>query len=156
MLFLHAERWQWHNDDPDYDGYAVLSRLQLPYLRTEGYVNLRCAWVLGCPGEIRPLQDSTDLIEGTDTGRTYKKAFEELLPDEPIPTVVGVSCCAQFGASRDTIRKRRREEYIGFREWLSKTELEDATSGRVFEYMWHSKSSRQTKHNLTPITHLEV
>lgn len=54
ILFIHAERFQWHNDDPDYDGLPLLRKLRIPYLQREGYVNLRCVWVIGCPSEIKP------------------------------------------------------------------------------------------------------
>jgi hypothetical protein len=47
ILFHHANKWQWHNDDPLYDGVRVLSRLQVPYIEQQGYVNLRCVWTLG-------------------------------------------------------------------------------------------------------------
>lgn len=48
-IFSHANRYQWHNDDPLYDGKMLLSRLQLPYVLEQGYVSLRCVWTLGCP-----------------------------------------------------------------------------------------------------------
>lgn len=98
MLFLHAERWQWHNDDPDYDSYAVLSRLQLSYLGEEGYASLRCIWVLSCPTEISPFADAANQEAHKSTSLAYKKAFEELLPGEPIPVSVGVT--------RDAVRQR--------------------------------------------------
>ena len=137
-LFIHAVRFQWHNDDPDYDGYAVLHKLQLPYLREQGYVNLRCVWTLGCPEEIQPLVDS-DPSGNRIAAWTYKRAFEELFPGDTVPDAVGVSCCAQFGVTRETIRRRPREDYFRFREWLLSTELNDDASGRVMEYSWHSE-----------------
>ena len=57
ILFIHPNRYQWHNDDPDYDGLPMLRRLQLPFLEEQGYVNIRCAWSLGCPAEIKPLAE---------------------------------------------------------------------------------------------------
>ena len=80
-----------------------------------------------------------DPADSKTAGRVYKEAFEKLFPGETVPTVVGVSCCAQFGATRETIQRRPRQDYVGFREWLLSTELDDATSGRVFEYSWHGK-----------------
>lgn len=149
-VFAHAARFAWHNDDPDYDGLATFRNLQLDYVRSSGYVNLRCVWILGCPGEIRPERDA---LEGSyqevmpdvgrrktpDTKRVYKQAFQELMPGVEMPALVAVSCCSQFAVSRDTIRLRPREDYIRWRKWLLETELTDDLSGRVLEYTWHSK-----------------
>lgn len=139
MLFLHASRWQWHNDDPDYDGYAVLQKLQLDHIRRSGYVSLRCVWVLGCPVEIRPLEVNANLRENENAATAYKKAFQSLFPGKDVPEKIGVTCCAQFAATRETVRQRAKQEYIGYRDWLLSTELEDGISGRIFEYSWHSK-----------------
>ena len=138
VIFLHAERYQWHNDDPLYDGARTLSRLQLTYILEQGYVNLRCVWTLGCPHEIHPLDHPADEI----TSET--RAFKELFPDAPIPESIGVSCCAQFAVSKATILQRPREEYERYRRWLLETDLEDGLSGRVLEYSWHSEKAYVT------------
>jgi len=141
VLFIHPNRYQWHNDDPDYDGLPMLRHFQLPYLEKEGYVNIRCAWSLGCPNEIKPLAEAGEHREAVHAGGQYKKAFESLFPGEKVPDAVGVSCCAQFAATRDKIRERSKEQYEKYRDWILGTELGDAISGRVFEYSWHSKST---------------
>lgn len=139
-IFLHAERYQWHNDDPLYDGARTLSRLQLTYILEQGYVNLRCVWTLGCPHEIHPLDHPADEITSeTHADQVYAAAFKELFPDAPIPESIGVSCCAQFAVSKATILQRPREEYERYRRWLLETDLEDGLSGRVLEYSWHSE-----------------
>lgn len=69
----------------------------------------------------------------------YRRAFEELFPGQEAPSEVGVPCCSQFGVTRETVRLRPKEEYVWFREWLLNTDIEDAISGRVFEYAWHSR-----------------
>lgn len=76
-----------------------------------------------------------------ETAKTsYAAAYAELFPDMmPVPEEVGVSCCAQFGVTREAVRRRPRKDYIRYRDWLVQTELSDDTSGRVFEYSWHSK-----------------
>lgn len=143
MLFHHAERFQWHNDDPDYDALQLLKRFRVAHLQAQGYINLRCAWVLGCPVEIRPQADALTAPE--DNGiphakHIYGQAFAELFPGAPLPDEVGVPCCSQFGVTRETIRARPRDDYVRFRKWLTATPLDDAISGRVFEYGWHSMS----------------
>jgi hypothetical protein len=143
---MHASRFQWHNDNPDYDSYWSLRHLNLGLVKEAGYVNLRCVWVLGCPSEIRPFEDeaaSASKKEDDDvaTKDVFKKAFQELLPELEVPSVVGVSCCSQFAVTRETIRRRPRSDYIRFQQWLISTALEDGLSGRVLEYMWHSESA---------------
>lgn len=55
----------------------------------------------------------------------------------PVPTEVATPCCGQFAVARWQVLKREKSEYERYRKWLMETELEDAESGRVFEYMWH-------------------
>jgi hypothetical protein len=152
VLFMHASRFAWHNDDPDYDALPSLRRFQLPYLMEQGYVNLRCVWVIGCPAEIQPASDEvagqTLKIENArkeekeqemlQAKHIYKQSFEELLPGVAVPDVVAVSCCSQFGVTRETIRSRPRDDYVRYRDWLLATPLDDALNGRVFEFAWHS------------------
>lgn len=139
IVFLHAERFQWHNDNPDYDGVQLLQNFQFAYLEEEGYVNLRCVWVLGCPAELHPLEDAATGEQHKDqaTGEIFRQAFGELLKDEPVPTEIGVSCCAQFAVTKNTIQHRSRDDYVRFREWLLATPFQDELSGRFFEYSWH-------------------
>jgi hypothetical protein len=141
VLFIHPNRYQWHNDDPDYDGLPMLRHFQLPYLEQEGYVNIRCAWSLGCPSEIKPLEEEGEHREAVHAGGDYKEAFQTLFPSQPVPSAVGVSCCAQFAATRAKIRERKKSEYERYRQWIVDTDLTDSISGRVMEYSWHSKLS---------------
>lgn len=136
MLFIHSQRYQWHNDDPYYDGVPPLQNFQVPYLQQQGYVNLRCVWTLGCPTEIHPLTDTHR--DAVHAGEYFKTGFMELFPGVPIPEEVGVSCCAQFGVSRSKVLERPRSDYERFRTWLVNTPLPDELSGRIMEYSWHS------------------
>jgi hypothetical protein len=140
ILFLHAERYQWHNDDPDYDGLSILRKFRFSYLQEKGYLNLRCVWVLGCPNEIRPLTDAVDAAHTQPhAGHFYKQAFEVIFPGRDIPMAVGVSCCAQFAATKEKIQEQPVEYYERIRNLLLRTTLEDSISGRIMEYSWHSK-----------------
>ncbi|KAJ9302949.1 hypothetical protein DTO271G3_323 [Paecilomyces variotii] len=135
MLFIHSLRYQWHNDDPYYDGVPMLRNFQIPYLEAQGYVNLRCVWNLGCPSEIRPFHDTHR--EDVHAGEYFKTGFMELFPESEVPEVVGVSCCAQFGVTKWKIRERPKSDYEHFRNWLKTTDLTDELSGRIMEYSWH-------------------
>ena len=124
----------------------VLARLNFSHVQAVGYANLRCVWVLGCPDEIHPARDALLAAakspkEPVATKDIFEQALKELLPGLDVPEVVGVTCCAQFAVSRDAIRRRPREDYIAFRDWLIQTPLTDDLSGRVLEYAWHSSYS---------------
>lgn len=146
-IFLHPNQYQWHNDDPFYDGASVLSRLNLAYVRVQGYVNLRCSWSPGCPVEIRPkveaeARDSTSDPNSNEAraGAFYKQAYEGLFPGAWVPDSIGAPCCAQFAVSSSKIRERSLSDYHWFRDWLIETSLNDDLSGRILEYTWHSES----------------
>lgn len=136
MLFIHSQRYQWHNDDPYYDGVPMISKVQTSYIEEKGYVNLRCTWVLGCPDEIHPFTDTHR--EDLHAGEYFKTGFMELFSGAKVPEVVGVSCCAQFGVSRWKVWERPKSDYEHFRKWLIQTPLKDELSGRIMEYSWHS------------------
>ncbi|KAI1332457.1 hypothetical protein F5Y16DRAFT_420518 [Xylariaceae sp. FL0255] len=136
-----------HNDDPNYDALPALSNLQIPYLQEAGYVNLRCAWVIGCPAEIRPMFDEERTHDAEPmTKHIYRKAFEDLFPDLSVPDIVAVSCCSQFAVSRETIQRRPKNEYMFFRRWLLDTPLADDLTGRVFEFSWHIIFGKEPVH----------
>ncbi|THY85483.1 hypothetical protein D6C95_07865, partial [Aureobasidium pullulans] len=140
VIFLHAKRYQWHNDDPLYDNARVLSRLQLDYVQRQGYVNLRCSWRPGCPSEIKPLKDALGPLSneyGIRTAPLYARAFKQLFPELEVPADVGVPCCAQFAVTKARIQQRSKDNYKTLRQWLLDTDLGDNITGRLFEYMWH-------------------
>ncbi|KAH8787456.1 hypothetical protein F5882DRAFT_112436 [Hyaloscypha sp. PMI_1271] len=150
MVFMHSERYQWHNDDPIYDGVTLLQSLQLPYLISQGYTNLRCVWTLGCPAELKltelPQEAPSDPKSAKTTEFAYPAAFKALFPGEDLPDVVGVACCAQFALTRQKIRERPISDYHRYRNWIMNTHLEDHVSGRVLEYSWHIIFGRPAVH----------
>jgi hypothetical protein len=143
-IFSHADRYQWHNDDPLYDGARMLSHLQLPYVLEKGYVSLRCSWHYGCPSEIRPYEHGDEPAPGPEKYFTedvkpwfYKPAFETMFPGTPVPEVIGAGCCSQFAVSASKILERPLADYERVRRWLIETDLPDNVSGRLMEYIWH-------------------
>jgi Protein of unknown function (DUF3431) len=139
VVFTHSLQYQWHNDDPNRDGATVLSRLQLPYVLSQGYVNLRCTWVIGCPGEIRLNNSRSEFPTEVSFGEEFTKLFREKSEKGEVPEVVGVGCCAQFAVTAAKVQEKPRSEYVRVRDWIINTPLEDAVSGRIMEYSWHSK-----------------
>ncbi|KAJ5182437.1 Protein of unknown function DUF3431 [Penicillium capsulatum] len=139
VVFLHGGRYQWHNDNPLYDSVVSIKHLNPDYVREAGYVNLRCAWAIGCPAELEParyLRDRPD-DPGHPTAVAFPDAFRDLFPGQDMPETVGVPCCSQFAVSRDKVHERDREEYVRLRQWLMETPLDAGVSGRIMEYAWH-------------------
>lgn len=139
IAFLHFHRWGWptgwHTDAPNYDNVLSMRTLQIDFIQKSGYANLRCLFVPGCPAEIQPFRDPP--IEDKPHEIAFAKAWRELLGDVSVPEVVATPCCSQFAVSKQQVLKRPKAEYVHFRKWLLDTPLDDFTSGRIFEYLWH-------------------
>ncbi|KAF2141642.1 uncharacterized protein K452DRAFT_287592 [Aplosporella prunicola CBS 121167] len=134
-LFMHSHRLAWHNNDAlDLDAVEMVRRLNRNRVLREGYMNLRCHWTPGCPDWMHPGE-----IEDDATKREQKllaKAWSELFPLDPIPDVLAQPCCSQFALSRDRIRSIPVQRFTAYRDWLLRSPLDDALSGRIWEYMW--------------------
>ena len=163
MAFLHSHASgflsAWHTDTPLHSNIHALHALQIPFVQQNGYVNLRCNWNPGCEKRHRKNKHITpsvytDIFSNTSTSITNLTSAstssnessnvdsstidsEAELKARFIPTEVGVACCAQFAVSREQVHQRPWTDYERFREWVTDTELNDAKSGRVFEYLWH-------------------
>ncbi|KAG5294532.1 DUF3431 superfamily domain-containing protein [Histoplasma ohiense] len=138
MIFMHSNRYQWHNDDPIYDAVPIIQSLRLPHVYKVGYAPLRCTWIPGCPAELHPLNPTDTGPEDRQRSEVeYAAAFEKMLPNTPVPPVVGAPCSSQFAVTKNQVMKRSKESYELIRRWVMETDLPDAVCGRVMEYMWH-------------------
>jgi len=134
-IFMHSHRYAWHNNDLlNFDAAEMIKRLSSERVQREGYMNLRCHWIPGCPNWMHPGVMEADVNKQEET--VLAQAWAEIFPDRPIPEVLAQPCCAQFALSRARIRATAREQYQFYREWLMRTDLDDQISGRVFEYLW--------------------
>ncbi|KAH1711141.1 hypothetical protein KXX35_006660 [Aspergillus fumigatus] len=124
IAFLHSHRagffMAWHVDAPLHDNVAAMRALQLDFVQRNGYVNLRCNWNPGCRAADRLNRHVTE----------QQKFLAK-------PKEIGAACCAQFAVSREQVLQRPREDYIRFRQWVIDTDKDDASSGRVMEFLWH-------------------
>ncbi|KAK2875152.1 hypothetical protein FQN49_001736 [Arthroderma sp. PD_2] len=144
IAFLHSHRAgflkAWHVDAPLHDNAIAMQSLQTDFVKENGYVNLRCMRNLGCesPGRHPLITPEVwgQLFNGT-MQRTSDNTGKVMRSVIPVPEIVMAACCAQFAVSREQIRLRPLEDYVHFRQWLFDTSLNDASSGRVFEYLWH-------------------
>lgn len=136
IAFMHSHQFAWHNDDLfGQNAAGLLRRLNPARVVREGYMNLRCNWGPGCPDWMHPgaLEENASKQEEIMLAR----AWGEIFPDDPIPSVLAQPCCAQFAVSRDRILAIPKARFVFYRDWILRTELSDYISGRVWEYLWH-------------------
>jgi Protein of unknown function (DUF3431) len=122
------------------DGVPMMQNLQIPYVQSQGYVNLRCVWTLGCPAELHFEANKTQphwLFRQHEI--QFPSVWSKLFPDTELPQIIGQPCCAQFAVTREVVKSRALADYKRYRDWLIETDMYDINSGRVFEYIWHSK-----------------
>lgn len=157
IAFLHAHRggffMAWHVDAPLHDNVAAMRSLQLDFVQQNGYVNLRCNWNPGCKEAHRINRHVTETVwqevfEGTSTPPLNGTVSASLAANGaldaareqkflPKPKEIGAACCAQFAVSREQVHRRPQEDYIKFRQWIIDTDRDDASSGRIMEFLWH-------------------
>jgi hypothetical protein len=134
-VFMHSHQNAWHNDALfNGDAANLLRRLNLNRVIREGYMNTRCGFGPGCPAWMHPGAVEEDETKQEET--MLARAWGELFPDEPIPSVLAQPCCAQFALSRDRIRSIPRARFVFYRDWLLSTDLSDYITGRIWEYLW--------------------
>ena len=123
----------------DYNNLETIKTLDLEYVRGKGYANLRCMTNPGCPAEIQPFRpDGERDWKLRPQEAAMAGAWKELFGNETeVPWVIATPCCAQFAVSKEQVLKRKKEEYERYLWWLYGTPLNDFTSGRIFEYLWH-------------------
>lgn len=135
ITFLHPHRdgflSSWHTDTALHSNVDALRSLNLSFVESEGYVNLRCNWNPGCMEHDRDNQHITpeiwvDVFAKTSTPQSVA----------PYPGQIAQTCCAQFAVSREAVRRRPQADYERMREWLLGTEFTDRKSGRVMEFLW--------------------
>ncbi|KAF2654198.1 hypothetical protein K491DRAFT_632445 [Lophiostoma macrostomum CBS 122681] len=124
-------------NDIAFDNVATIKALRIPYVQQTGYANLRCIQHPGCPAGLRPLRTPSLFSPMSPQERAMPAAWFELFGNHDVPEVLAAACCAQFAVSRDAVRKRGKAEYERFLWWLLDTPLDDYTSGRIFEFLWH-------------------
>ncbi|KAG9568624.1 hypothetical protein KCU71_g1482, partial [Aureobasidium melanogenum] len=139
VAFVHSHEFGWlkgwHTDAKKHSNVESLNSLNVGFVQRNGYANLRCLPNPGCPDEMQPFREPKD--ESKTTEAVFAAAWREIFDNDDVPEVVGVACCAQFAVSKQQILQRTKEEYLRMHAWLMSTELDDQTSGRVFEYLWH-------------------
>lgn len=166
VAFLHSHRsgffTAWHVDTPLHDNVYAMRHLQLDYVKERGYVNLRCNNNPGCKQPRRPNphfagnvwtqvmgNTSTPALSQHPMSPAAQEVFSTTEDKERLETAtprLWTACCAQFAVSREQIYQRPIEDYINIRQWVVDTEMSDAKSGRVMEYLWHVIFGQEAVH----------
>ncbi|KEF59524.1 uncharacterized protein A1O9_04368 [Exophiala aquamarina CBS 119918] len=134
-IFMHSHRYAWHNDDLlNFDAAEMIKRLSSERVLRNGYMNMRCHWMPGCPEWIHPAEVEPDKEKLEQS--MIADAWAELFPGKEIPRVLAQPCCSQFALSRDRIQSMPKETYEHYRAWLLRSPIRDTMSGRIFEYIW--------------------
>ncbi|CAI6336924.1 unnamed protein product [Periconia digitata] len=146
-IFIHAHSITWHNNILlDLSTPMTIQRLQDDRVWRQGFMNLRCHLEPGCPSIF--LNQTTSNVghkEKPSDEMFRPETFKELFPGHKVPPVLSEPCCAQFAVSRDRVKDNPRKTYEHLRAWLLATPLDDASSGRVFEYVWQYLFTRNAE-----------
>jgi Protein of unknown function (DUF3431) len=163
-VFVHGARFQWHNDEPQYDNAVLLSVLNVSSaLEPWGYHNLRCDWTLStCPASSPPQGSLETSFQATfvpwdDRARSdagLPKALSTLFGGDTGNVDLGGAdavrsqCCAQFVVARERIVQHSREEYVALRQWLLEDNRGDLVVGRILSYVWHILFVKRDRFNV--------
>lgn len=138
IIFLHSHRNdRWHTDSFQHSNVESVRNLNTEFVLQNGYVNLRCIDLPGCPAEIQPFRSPADpdrYIEW-NYARAYQELFQVRAKD--VPQAVGVACCSQFAVSRDQVLRRPLEDYQHYYDWVLDTDLPDDVVSGIMQYTWH-------------------
>ncbi|KAJ4366819.1 hypothetical protein N0V83_007344 [Neocucurbitaria cava] len=144
VVFIHSHQKHKHGtkrdrifEGIDYDNLESIKALNLDFVKRNGFTNLRCLNNPGCPAEIQPFRPDAERDPLRPQENAMAGAWTDLFQDDNVPRVLAAPCCAQFAVSGLQIRQRPKAEYERFLIWVFNTPLDDFTSGRVFEYLWH-------------------
>jgi hypothetical protein len=139
IAFIHAHKdgypTAWHTDNDYYSNVVSLQSLNIDFVQSNGYANLRCVGDPGCPHEVMPFRDPPEQHRTTEAA--MPGVWQDLFNNTDVPHILATPCCAQFAVSSKQVQKRSLDEYKKYYTWLMETPLDDATSGRAFEYLWH-------------------
>ncbi|KAA8626208.1 repeatdomain containing protein [Pyrenophora tritici-repentis] len=139
IAFIHPHKdgypLAWHTDNSEHSNVVSLQSLNINFIQSNGYANLRCVHDPGCPHEVMPFRDPPE--DHRTIEAAMPDAWRDLFNNNDVPHILATPCCAQFAVSSKQVQKRSLDEYKKFYTWLMETSLKDETSGRVFEYLWH-------------------
>lgn len=139
-FFWHSDEVVWHNNLlMDFNSTISINRMDRDNIVREGYVPSRCDQWPGCPTWIR--YDPSLAEHRLDPHRLENMfnpaVLSHMFPAETdFPPFFAGTCCSQFAVSRDAIHRHPVDVYQHLLDWVMDTDNDDASSGRMFEYLW--------------------
>lgn len=146
VIFIHANEDQWHNEL-----FGTKTSTSLRFLRYEsvdanGFVNLRCTGIPGCPNTQIPVHREPVDDEYAYVNDAFFQLYSHLLqvPMDQVPERVGHLCCGQFVVTRAAIQARPLEAYQRILNWVANTDFTDSYGiGWTIEKLWHVMFGRE-------------
>ncbi|CRG92031.1 hypothetical protein PISL3812_09086 [Talaromyces islandicus] len=139
-IFVHANDDQWHNELFGPKTSTALRFLRYDSVDANGFVNLRCTGIPGCPNTLVPIHREPVDDEYAYVNDAFFQLYSHLLqvPMDQVPERVGHLCCGQFVLTRERIRARPREDYERILNWAANTDFTDSYGiGWTIEKIWH-------------------
>lgn len=134
MVFLNGNPTN-HDSEPNYNKVEAVENLHINFIQNTGFANLRCESKAGCMANHLSTKHPSDELRTLEA--TMPNVWKEIFGNEDVPEKLASPCCSEFAVSRAQVQKRSVKEYLKYWEWLNKTIMDDDSSGRVFEYLWH-------------------
>ncbi|PYI07801.1 hypothetical protein BO78DRAFT_312205 [Aspergillus sclerotiicarbonarius CBS 121057] len=136
IVFLHNHRKPGHTEFRDYGNVAAVTLLRQDFVQRNGFANLRCTTGSSsdteCGDLIRPVP--REGVQLTPIEREFAVVWERFFNNTDVPGTIATPYCGQFAVSREQVRKRSREEYIRYQQWVMETSLSDE---QIEQLMWH-------------------
>ncbi|OOF96765.1 hypothetical protein ASPCADRAFT_46340 [Aspergillus carbonarius ITEM 5010] len=139
IVFLHNHRKPGHTEFHDYGNVAAVNLLRRDFVQKNGFANLRCTTGsttdAECGDVVRPVP--REGIELTPVEREFPVVWERFFNNTNVPEVMATPYCGQFAVSREQVRKRSREEYIRYQQWVMESRLSDEEIEQLMGSLWH-------------------
>lgn len=90
-IFMHSHQYSWHeNDLLGFNAAEMIKRLSSERVQREGYMNLRCHWMPGCPDWMHPgtMEEDPWKQEETVMARVWAELFPIDRSQRPWPSRV--------------------------------------------------------------------
>ncbi|KAF2279809.1 uncharacterized protein EI97DRAFT_371291 [Westerdykella ornata] len=140
IVFVKSHRARFvtkgHHEGAGYDAVELLRTFNIDFVQRNGYASLRCAESsVECSREDQPFVRPWEDVGLPDN--VMSEAWRMLFRTPKVPKKVAGPLPGEFAVSRQQVRKRPLSEYQHYLDWLIRTPLDDETSGKVFEKLWH-------------------
>ncbi|KAI9641443.1 hypothetical protein NHQ30_010250 [Ciborinia camelliae] len=131
-MIYHQYFYDFYDDLP----VSSLNSLDLREVQRRKFLNLRITWGVGCSTVLNTTADEKSPARVPEQW-AMQDSFRANFDIYDIPEVLASPCCSQIVVVREVIQAVPKTQYNRHIEWLLKTDLKDAISGRVWEHMWH-------------------